>query len=749
MGTKALQAKIVGLSQDDLRALQHTHQVFNDLVAQMAHRFLQMRKGKPEEEYRNLAQFVVGQRGTNQLAHAIMEPLTRPQWSSSRVAPWCDLVRDILAKHGLLLDRTKDGFGNSCGFTVCMGRKPARDSGKAGTRQYVSSEFWRKVCEGGSQVVRGNKELMAIWRRDRVAWLEERKRWEDQNSEFIRIWRERFVSFEEECEKDRQAHQAAAKQRVTHRKRYKPERGKRWSRWPLYLKWLESNPELVAWRGKAEAGDFEALTDEDRVKVQATCKREHKRTQALLKGLFEKNLELKTLDDLRRAYVANYLRFKRPPTLTFPNAQKHPHWCQFKRGATYKELDLQGNRVALKVLRPDSGAGWQEDWITVSFLPDPRLTPDVRARRFAAQGILPPIDLSVAGKSMRRAKNGQSRHAAISGIKLIFKNKRPYLVFTVQEQDMPPKAVFRKLKKKSGSRADYLHSPDGTSLDTVRVLAVDLGLRRLAACAIGEGHKIGQRWETAWLNKLVLKTPRVPGLRDIRHHEWELRCLRSRQGRAPRGQRTFVQLQDHITSAGKDRFKKGARAVVDLAVQHDVHVIVLERLGDYMPTAFDERWANRRLRQWNKRNLAHWIEQLAVEHGIGVSEVSPYLSSQLCSCCRLAGFRYSVTRKQPWREGVRARSECDDFGQIVFDRGGHLFACPHCGHRANADINAACNLALRFFGNESPVRYDKDKKAFFWDDEDVGSTGFEPEHEFAQWVKDTKPNHTDTPEVPW
>jgi hypothetical protein len=30
--------------------------------------------------------------------------------------------------------------------------------------------------------------------------------------------------------------------------------------------------------------------------------------------------------------------------------------------------------------------------------------------------------------------------------------------------------------------------------------------------------------------------------------------------------------------------------------------------------------------------------------------------------------------------------------------GGHLFHCPHCGYKVNADINAAGNVAAKFFG---------------------------------------------------
>jgi transposase len=75
----------------------------------------------------------------------------------------------------------------------------------------------------------------------------------------------------------------------------------------------------------------------------------------------------------------------------------------------------------------------------------------------------------------------------------------------------------------------------------------------------------------------------------------------------------------------------------------------------------------RRLSQWQRRLMRTAVEAAAERRGLTVADVDPAYTSQDCS------------RRGPRGERVR-----------------HAFACPHRGHTAHADVNAATNIRLRY-----------------------------------------------------
>lgn len=98
-------------------------------------------------------------------------------------------------------------------------------------------------------------------------------------------------------------------------------------------------------------------------------------------------------------------------------------------------------------------------------------------------------------------------------------------------------------------------------------------------------------------------------------------------------------------------------------------VLVFERLT-LPPTSKRLRvrkGTRRRLSQWQRRLMRQSVTNAAERRGLLVVDVHPAYTSQDCSCCGL--------------RGVRQR---------------HLFTCPHCGHQAHADVNAATNIRLRY-----------------------------------------------------
>lgn len=86
----------------------------------------------------------------------------------------------------------------------------------------------------------------------------------------------------------------------------------------------------------------------------------------------------------------------------------------------------------------------------------------------------------------------------------------------------------------------------------------------------------------------------------------------------------------------------------------------------------------RRLSLWQRRLMRECVEHKAEERGMAVDEVDPAYTSKNCSRCGL--------------RGIRKR---------------HVFRCPHCGHEAHADVNAAINIRHRYtvarLGSGAPV----------------------------------------------
>jgi putative transposase len=98
-------------------------------------------------------------------------------------------------------------------------------------------------------------------------------------------------------------------------------------------------------------------------------------------------------------------------------------------------------------------------------------------------------------------------------------------------------------------------------------------------------------------------------------------------------------------------------------------VLVFERLT--LPQTSKKlrvrKGTRRRLSQWQRREMRQSVTNAAERRGLRIDEVNPAYTSQDCSRCGL--------------RGIRKR---------------HAFTCPHCGHEAHADVNAAVNIRLRY-----------------------------------------------------
>lgn len=117
----------------------------------------------------------------------------------------------------------------------------------------------------------------------------------------------------------------------------------------------------------------------------------------------------------------------------------------------------------------------------------------------------------------------------------------------------------------------------------------------------------------------------------------------------------------------RDINHKISRQLVDLANEYDNPVIVFERLDGIRYRTRGSKRFNRMMSSWAFRQLVDFVQYKAEREGIPVVFVDPRGTSKTCHKC-----------------GHSTRSNRPEQG---------LFRCVACGYEANADYNAALNIA--------------------------------------------------------
>jgi IS605 OrfB family transposase len=406
-------------------------------------------------------------------------------------------------------------------------------------------------------------------------------------------------------------------------------------------------------------------------------------------------------------------------------------------------VDFDAGTIELLVIAEGENGAWLLRWLPARMRCDPRLRPSNREKVFREEGRCPPY---VSGRAASRLNNlkraanpGQERRAGYAGAKLVIHKDRKELLFTVIEQDAPRLMTWKKTKLRS-CPADNAFSPDGLRIP-LKVMAVDLGIRHPGAYAIAQGERTDNRWNVQHISKGIVQGTSIPGLRQLRQHDRSLRKGRRKRGKGVKGEEDFIELQTHRSDMAEDRFKKVAHTIVDLARQHQVHLVLFERLSDLSPTAFDERWVNRQLRDMNRRRIVEMTKEQCREFGIECKDdVNPWLTSHLCSRCFRPGWRFSMKRKDAFHEDI-PRTLCREFGFPTWDTGGHLFRCPHCGYSANADVNAAANLSAKFFGLWVLPELARKDWIYTWT-EDGRKRELRARESFEEWAAEVKKRKT-------
>lgn len=706
MGVRALQARIE-CDQATLQRLWATHHAFNACLPDLLKLLFRMRRGelgrnsKERRLYQTIVQFILQ---NSQTTEYLLNSVSTKGWTPNSAK---QLKATIKGENGDSVEARGDDWADE-----------AAKLSAEGVLLFDKTTFFRglpghmrqMICRDAAAIMSGHDALTKNWESAHQDWLRRKEEWEsDLTHQRYLALRPRFEAFE-----------TSAGGKAT----------KRRGRWHLYLQWLRENPDLAAWRG-CEAV-VHPLTPEAESRIAKA--KPWKRRSVEAEEFWKANPELRALDQLHGYYEREFVRrrkrkknrdgFDHRPTFTLPDALRHPRWLVFNAPQTkpqgYRNLQLPQDdepfgSIDLRLLQNDSEDDSAEsDWVNLRLRVDPRL------RRFRRVTITKPI---VRGSRKGESTSKESfeffdrhlcqwRPAEISGAKLIIRDVRlasdgriisgaPYLVFTCSTESLPLTERAKKIewketgeRTKTGKLRKSRKIPDG-----LISCAVDLGLRHCGFATIAEysGETVRiRRSRSLWLQSCG----GGPELSRIAEHKRELKRRRRLRGRPVAGEQSHIELQNHITHMGVDRFKKAARSIVNFALNVErkiargddqplprADIILVERMEGFVPDAERERGINRALAAWNRGQLVERLKQLAEDYGFKgrIFEIHPAGTSQVCSRCGELGRRYSIVRDETTRRP-----------QIQFGWVEKLFACAACGYRANADHNASVNLHRKF-----------------------------------------------------
>jgi IS605 OrfB family transposase len=199
-------------------------------------------------------------------------------------------------------------------------------------------------------------------------------------------------------------------------------------------------------------------------------------------------------------------------------------------------------------------------------------------------------------------------------------------------------------------------APEPTPDETGDYLGVDLGVITLAATSDGEflNHATGPKH--AHINQVRARYSRFRQKLQKKGTKSAKRLLRRRSGREKR----FARDINHCLSKAIVQTAQGTRRAVALEdLKH-----IRERAGKTV-----SKRQRRLLHSWAFFQLRAFIAYKAALAGVPMVYVNPAYTSQTCSRC---GHCEKANRQSQAR-----------------------FLCRSCGFSAHADLNAACNIALR------------------------------------------------------
>lgn len=214
--------------------------------------------------------------------------------------------------------------------------------------------------------------------------------------------------------------------------------------------------------------------------------------------------------------------------------------------------------------------------------------------------------------------------------------------------------MYNKNKKSWYINLGYTFIPDRVELDPAKILGVD----------VGEAKPFYAATDTGWDTKFVSGSKIESFRRQVEERRQDL--MRSAvYTHGGHGRNKRMAIVDRLS--GKiDNFRNTtnftyAKAIVEFAIQQGCGTIQMEDLSGISAN-------NKFLKNWSYFDLQTKVEHKAAERGLVFRKINPQYTSQRCHRCG-------------WIDKASRLSQAD-------------FVCTKCGHKDNADRNAARNIAM-------------------------------------------------------
>lgn len=258
--------------------------------------------------------------------------------------------------------------------------------------------------------------------------------------------------------------------------------------------------------------------------------------------------------------------------------------------------------------------------------------------------------------------------------------KNVYYTFAIDSSSPYIKGILKKIisgefdvqsakliEEKSGRKSTYylyvaykIFVEKAKDLIPERVCGVDLGMKYAAVCAISDLPDKKKFIDGSKIVEHCIK------LEERRRKAQRLAKYNNKDGH---GRKSKVEFTDQIrhkeNNYRSNANRKFAKDIVDFAVENQCGTIHVEDLSGFSFSHSEDRF----LKQWAYYQLQDYIIQNAELKGITVKKVNPVNTSRMCSCCGYIDKENRKTQSQ--------------------------FVCIKCGFKANADFNAATNIAKK------------------------------------------------------
>ncbi len=229
-----------------------------------------------------------------------------------------------------------------------------------------------------------------------------------------------------------------------------------------------------------------------------------------------------------------------------------------------------------------------------------------------------------------------------------------------------------------------------------RVLAIDLGLKKLATCIVGENGK--------QISKPITIKLRGSQYRHIERLYTHIAGIQKKLSKLQKQNRIYLgvtieeerrRLYEKRNRLGDELVFATTNTLIQIALKWQCTKITIEDLRSYKPPRGKRSWS-RRLSEWLRGRIALNLEHKCKENGLTLQKVCPWNTSSHCPRCAAKGTKV----KGP--------------NNLLEDKKGRFFHCPECGFTADRDYIAAVNIyrasfidyhSIKSLKDTSPVPY--------------------------------------------